>query len=394
MVSALLGSLPPEGRLRVECISLSAEPESRTRAAEHASGGIDWERLLQYAAGHFVVPPVHNALSECVNRVPASMRKRLRHAHACIAMQQRRGAQELVQVSAELASAGASSIALKGPALAMQAYGRIDARQCGDLDILIRAGDLPLIAAVLGKRGYRAEPNQERPPNIAFFDVFEEKFVSQRGRVDLHLDFLPSYFPFPDREAMRRDAVSITLEDSEVLTLARADQLIFSILHATKHGWGWGSLRSMCDIARLTATGLADWEQTEEEMAGFGCGRMCHLGAVLSHAFAGAAVPRPVLDRATSDKKVMRLAAQTACTLFPVPDLHRSGWFFQLNAIQGFGWRARYLLNRGLRPTIAEWESLPLPRAFYWVYYLTHPARLAVHHGVRLFSRRAQAADQ
>jgi len=105
-------------------------------------------------------------------------------------------------------------------------------------------------------------------------------------------------------------------------------------------------------------------------------------------------LPSPVLDPATSDKKVMRLAAGIARTLFPVPELLRSGWFFQLNAIEGIGWRARYLLNRGLRPTIAEWESLPLPKAFYWVYCVTQPTRLAVHHGVRLLSRRAQAADQ
>jgi len=149
----------------------------------------------------------------------------------------------------------------------------------------------------------------------------------------------------------------------------------------------------MCDTASLTEAGLVDWEQTEEEMARFGCRRVCRLEAVLAHVFARAAVPEAVLRRSTSDKAVMRLAAGIARNLFPVPELLRSGWFFQLRAIEGFGWRIRYLLTRGPRPTIAEWESLPLPRAFYWVYYLTHPARLVIHHVVRLFSRRAQAVE-
>jgi len=37
-------------------------------------------------------------------------------------------------------------------------------------------------------------------------------------------------------------------------------------------------------------------------------------------------------------QEVTRLAAGVARTLFPVPDLLRSGWFFQLGAIEGFGW--------------------------------------------------------
>jgi hypothetical protein len=393
LVSSILDSLPPEGRLIADCISLSSGRETRARVIAEAARDIDWERVFEYAVGHFVVPQVHSAVAECAGLVPPKTSKSLRHAHACNAMLQRNLARELARVSAGLASVGVSSIALKGPALAMQAYGELEARQCGDLDILVRASDLPLITTILEEHGYRADTHQ-RPADIRFFDLLEDKFVSKRCEIDLHLDFLPNYFPFPDREATWRDAVNVRLEDGEVKTIAPADQLLFSILHATKHGWGWGSLRSMCDIAELTATGLVDWEHTEERMARFGCRRICHLGAVLSHAFVGAGVPRPVLDRATSDKKVMRLAAGIARTLFPVPDLLRSGWLFQLSAIEGFGWRARYLRNRGLRPTIDEWESLPLPRALYWVYYLTRPARLLIHHGARFVPRRAQAASE
>jgi len=85
-------------------------------------------------------------------------------------------------------------------------------------------------------------------------------------------------------------------------------------------------------------TGLVDWAQIEEEMAQFGWRRVCSMAAVFFHAFSGAALPGPMPDRATSGKKVTRLAAGVARTLFPVPDLLRSGWFFQLGAIEGFGW--------------------------------------------------------
>lgn len=392
-VSSILDALPPEGRVIVECISLSSGREARSRAIAQAASHIDWERLLKYSVGHFVIPQVHSGLEQCTGLVPANTNKRLRHAHVCNAMQQRNLVQELVQVSADLASAGATSIALKGPALAMQAYGRIEARQCGDLDILVRVSDLPLVTTILEERGYHAETHQ-RPPDIGFFDVLEDTFVSKRCGIDLHLDFLPSYFPFPDREAMWRDAVNVSLEGGEVKTLAHSDQLLFSILHATKHGWGWGSLRSMCDIAGLTAAGLVDWEQTEDEMARFGCKRMCRLAAVLAHTFAGAAVPDSVLERSTSDAKVMQLAAGIARNLFPVPQLLRSVWSFQLSTIEGLGRRIRYLLTRGLRPTIDDWEALPLPKALYWAYYLARPVRLMIWHGPRIFPQGPQITRQ
>jgi Uncharacterised nucleotidyltransferase len=192
---------------------------------------------------------------------------------------------------------------------------------------------------------------------------------------------------------MWRNAVTVNLEGGDVTTLAPRDQLIFSILHATKHGWGSGSLRSMCDIAGLTATGRVDWEQIEDEMARIGCARMCRLGAVLAHFLAGADVSEAVLERSTSDTRVMQLVAGIARNLFPAPSL-RCDWFVPLSAIEGWGRRVRYLLIRGLRPTIDDWEALPLPKALHWIYYLVRPVRLMIQRGVRLLPSRPQIASQ
>jgi hypothetical protein len=80
IASSILDALPPEGRLIVECISLSADRESRRRAIEQAARGVDWERLFDYTAGHSVIPAVHNALAEYADLVPSSTAKRLRFA--------------------------------------------------------------------------------------------------------------------------------------------------------------------------------------------------------------------------------------------------------------------------------------------------------------------------
>jgi hypothetical protein len=122
-----------------------------------------------------------------------------------------------------------------------------------------------------------------------------------------------------------------------------------------------------------------------------GCGRMLRLGAVLSHAFAGAQVPEPVLERATADRRTMDLAAGIARRLFPPPSLLPSiysDWVVPAQTIEGAVRRVRYVLTRGLRPTVEDMEAFPLPKGMRWAYCLTRPFRLAILHGPRLLSQR------
>src|ERR1700691_3004778 len=107
--SSLLDSVPPEGRLMVECISPSLTHAARARAIEQVVRGVDWERLIDYATGHFVIPPVYTILAEHADLIPPGTIKNLRLAYGFNATKQKSLAHELLQVSTELASVGASS---------------------------------------------------------------------------------------------------------------------------------------------------------------------------------------------------------------------------------------------------------------------------------------------
>jgi hypothetical protein len=399
IAQSLRAELPLEGQLIAACISTPSTSESRARAIALAARDLDWERVASEAAGHHVIPPVHRFLAaECADRVPADIAARLRAGYVANALAHLRLARDLLAVHDALCSVGLGMLALKGPALAIQAYGDLAARQSGDLDILIRPGDLPRIGRILAERGYRSRRHQSSAPDFGFFRCFEDQFEKQGGvMIDLHLALVPIYFPFrPNHETVWRNAVAVELAGHRMQTLAPDDHLIFSIAHATKHGWAWASLRAMCDIAALTATGLVDWERGEWEMERLRCSRMLRLGALLAYAFAGAQVPAGVLARAVSDPHAMRLAREIASRFFPAPGLVPSvysDWVVPVSAIEGWGKRARYLIDRGLRPTIEDWEALPLPRALYWMYYLTRPARLLLLHGPRFVQRGMEPAN-
>jgi len=398
IAESLRAELPLEGQLIAACISTPATSESRARAIALAARGLDWERVASEAVGHLVIPPVRRFLAqECADHVPADIAARLRAGYAGNAVMHLRVARELVAVHDALRSVGLDIIALKGPALAIQAYGDLGARQSGDLDILVRQDDLPQVGRILAERGYRPRRYESGAPDFGFFRSFEDQFEKQGGLlIDLHLTLVPIYFPFrPKHEAVWRSAVAVEIEGRRIQTLAPDDHLLFSIAHATKHGWGWASLRAMCDIAALTATRLVDWERDEWEMEQLRCSRMLRLGALLAYVFAGAHIPASVLGRAVSDPHAMRLTREITSRLFPAPGLVPpiySDWAVPLSAIEGWGKRARYLIDRGLRPTIEDWEALPLPRALYWMYYLTRPARLLFLHGPRLAQRGMEPA--
>lgn len=400
IAQSLRAELPLEGQFIAACISTPATDESRARGVALAARELNWERVESEAAGHFVITPVHRFLAgECADRVPASIAAGLRARYAVSAIAQLRAARELLSVREALSSVGLEMLALKGPALAVQAYGDLGARQSGDLDILVRQDDLPRIARILAERGYRPRRYESGAPDFGFFCSFEDQFEKQDSPlIDLHLALLPRYFPFsPNHEAVWRRAVAVEIDGRPIQTLAPDDHLIFSIAHATKHGWGWAALRAMRDIAALTATELVDWERDEFELERLGCGRMLRLGALLANSLAGARVAASVLGRAVSDAGVVRLARQIALRLFPAPGLLPSvycDWIVPLSATEGWGKRARYLIDRGLSPTIEDWDALPLPRTLYWMYYLTRPARLLLLHGPRLFQRGMEPAHQ
>ena len=60
----------------------------------------------------------------------------------------------LAEIADCFASAGVPAMALKGPALAISAYGDLAMRVFADLDFMVRVEDLPRAAAALGRAGY------------------------------------------------------------------------------------------------------------------------------------------------------------------------------------------------------------------------------------------------
>ncbi|MFZ0659052.1 MAG: nucleotidyltransferase family protein [Candidatus Binataceae bacterium] len=385
-------TLSVEARLVLASIANPQSVDSRSRARALAAGKPDWDELRRIANWHGVMPLVYRFFADhAPDAMPARAMAAWRADYTANALRNLRLARELVRVVSAFQRQGIASIALKGPALAVATYRNLALRQFTDLDLLIHERDLPRAADLLSEAGYLPRRYERDRPGGGFFRGSEDEFASADGSdlIDVHWRLVPGYFPFaPDGDALWSRAIRVAIEGAEIATLAPADAMLFLVAHATKHGWP--VMRPICDIAALAAQERFDWDSVAAEAERLQCTRMLLLGATLAAELAGVAIPARILSAARADPRVIRLALRVESRMFAATGVRAglfSEWLVPLAAIEGVGRRVRYCADRGLRPTIDDWEFLRLPPPLYPLYWALRPIRLAIDHGPRLLMR-------
>jgi hypothetical protein len=397
-------AVPVEAQLILASIANPATEDSVAHAWAIAAGILDWNEIRRIANWHGVMPLVYRFFADHArDAIPAGAMAAWRADYTANALRNLRMARELVRITNALNDRGIRTLALKGPALAVVTWDNLALRQFTDLDLLIHECDLPRAADFLAESGYFPRRYERDRPGGGFFQGSEDEFASADGRdlIDLHWQLVPGYFPFaPDSEALWSRAIRVAIEGAEITTLAPADSILFLIAHATKHGFP--VMRPICDIAAIAARAEFDWNAVAAAAERLRCTRMLRLGAILASDLAGAAIPAPIVSAARADSHVTRLARRIEARMFLATDA-RPGlfneWIVPLAAIEGGARRVRYCADRGLRPTIDDWEFLRLPRLLYPLYWAIRPLRLIVRHGPRLLPRphppkSVQAADK
>src|ERR1700688_812677 len=208
-----------------------------------------------------VMPLVYRYLTAELDReLPADAAGSLRVAFYGNSVRNLHLARDVVRLTALLERGGVEPLALKGPALAVSAYGALALRQFTDLDLLVRKSEVARAAAILRDEGYAPRPGYalddlDRPGTF-------EIALTRTGaltEIDLHWRLIPPYFPLSlDGEDLWRRAVRVDIEGAAVRTLAPADHLLYLCAHGAKHGWQ--ALGGICDLAELMRVSAIDWD--------------------------------------------------------------------------------------------------------------------------------------
>ena len=251
--------LPAEFRLTVACCVWPPSTMQQEHIQKCLHDGIDWQRFLRVIQRHRVTGLVYANLKTCSCPVPvqtmqvlgASARKQVieglvRSAEAC-------------RIVGRLESSGIPVAVLKGPPLAMLAYGDIGLRHSKDNDLLVEPERVIDAARQIEAAGYvRVKPHPAWTPDDidAWRDVsknFEYVLPASGAQLELHWRLTDN--PYLTLEQLRRDTLQrVALTPQAALpTLAADDLLLYLCVHGAGHTWF--RLKWLADVAALLRQG-------------------------------------------------------------------------------------------------------------------------------------------
>ena len=385
---AAIPALAPPGReeeLLLCCARRRPDAARRARLDAILAEPCDWTRVVQLALHHKLTPLLYRALARRPE-VPAEVRGALRRHQREHAAHARGLLRELQELLADLARAGIPALPFKGPALAELAYGSLAARLSGDLDLLVRPGDVGAVAAALEARGYVEQTlwRTGRPLDAAedaWYRHVQAEYVFLRPRDTLVVEPHWTLAPHPlavafDLDGIWRRARPFPLAGGEALGLALEDLVIALCVHGSKHEWT--ELRWICDIAELVdGRPELDWAAAFARAREQGCARMLGLGLALAARVLGAEVPEPLGAALAADAAIPALAAHVESHLFDVdydaPSVFRVSRF-RLRMRERLRDRLACLARTLTTPQIAHVRLFRLPPALAPLYAVLTPA--------------------
>jgi Uncharacterised nucleotidyltransferase len=347
---------------------------------------IKWERLLSLAEQHCVIPAVFNLLQDRPE-VPASIQ-------SAVKARFQRNVRNALRLSATLSgilqkfeSSGIEVLPHKGPVLAKLLFGDVTMRQFGDLDLLIRGGDIPRARAALQELGY--EPNlllSARQERAYLRSGYEYVFGCDAAKylIELQWQILPRFYSVGfDMDALFARSVETEFEGQRARMLRKEDLMLVTCVHAAKHEWSrLGMLRDIAALARFDL----DWTQVEHEVRRLGIVRIVLISLLLARDLLGYQLPD--IFGVGHDIGICEQLAngfQRRLRNGDQPDTDSLDYFrTMLRLRERWQDRARFAVRLAITPSVREWHSLSIPDRLFPMYRVVRGIRL-----LRRFCTRA-----
>ena len=345
----------------------------------------DWARLLALADEHGVI----GRLAECVRElpgdsVPAEIRQTLADRRRAQIFLSLRMTAELFRILERFTSEGIGALVVKGPVLAVQAYGDPAMRSYGDLDLLVRQRDIRRATELMVAAGYepavslRAIDAGRIPGQYLFSNPASNLLV------ELHNDCTLRYFPrrLPLEDFFARQ-IRVPLDGRDAPALSVEDELALICIHGSKHLWE--RLMWIADVAALVSRQTnINWDRAANSAREIRAERMLHTGLLLAVDLLKTELPDKVLAMVRSDRQAAQLAGRIARWL-TAADSKSPGLFeraaFRLRMRSGLFAAPAYLLRLSLSPTEADWKDGAEENGHWFLAALRRPFRLARKYG-------------
>ncbi len=211
----------------------------------------DWDAVLTDGAQHRVMPLVASALRAAAS-APESVAERaatIARRDAILAMAQ---TAELFRIGDAFTALGIDWITMKGPALAMLAYGDVGAKVSHDIDLLIDPAARVAAFAALRDLGYVSLDGQDRAPPGSLDHVLKDsgwRHPDRKVTVELHTRLFINRALVPGL-GLGSPRETVAFGAGRTLpTLARSETLVYLAVHGASTNWH--RLKWIADFAAL-----------------------------------------------------------------------------------------------------------------------------------------------
>jgi hypothetical protein len=385
---------PDEAELLVACARLVVDGGGKARirslAARHA---IDWDRLINDAREHCVLPLLYRNLNRiCGDLVPQRHLQNLRNQYRSGAVHNLALAAELARILAIFEGSGVAAVPFKGPVLAYSVYGDLSLRLFADLDILIHAGDISCATRLLNELGYQHEYKLTRSQELAYIQ-HEHAFHFVHGItgiiIELHWRLSHRDLSYSIDEAGLWDRTQpADLMGRPIRTLSPEDLFLYLCMHGAKHAWE--RLEWICCISEfINRSSHLDWEQIAARSKRLGGRRIVAMSLLLAARLFDNQRAAAMLERIPADKVALVLFAKVRTLLFCKKLDHQrreiQRHVFYLQTRERLIDRVRGIVFSCVRtphPVSMDWQHYHVPASLSFLYYVLRPVRIAREHGV------------
>jgi hypothetical protein len=373
-------SFSPEFRLVAACAMWPPSAQRTETIQATASGPLDWARVLRVATRHQVINLIHEGLTQAQPDVPPQIADEIRAQAAALVGEALAMAREAMRLQRLFDDADLPLLFVKGPALAVLAFGSLSLRSGQDIDILVPYEALPAATAVVLRSGYR---RVDPPPNISDAQLRlvmplrkDLGFVHQSTglRIELHWRLFLNPHAMAESSLILASRVVALSGAAGVRTLGEDDLFAYLCMHGALH-W-WNRLKWLADVNALIAStpqnGVERFLRAAETR---GAGRAAAQALLLCRRVFQ--TPLPASLAATLDKSVtMRWLEATALSAMTMGQGEHDPHEMRFGTTRGS--LSTFLLSRSWRYQLAELGlhltnptdvlTIPLPQPLQFLY--------------------------
>ena len=352
-----------------------AQAESRNRPPS-----LDWEEVWRFCSFHGVRPALSKALDDLGQtvRLPARMRNQLADFKRSHTFSVLRKTGEIVALSKAFEAAEITIVIFKGAVLGAQVFGGAQYREFNDIDLLVPPEERDRATDVLEALRFRPIITDRRMRG-AFFDYMGQhmfRSLETGSVVDLHWSFVGDV-PFPVTGAkVLRDRTMLELGGTHVPAPCLQDLALILAGHGQKEGWasfGWA-----LDFAKFAATAPGfDWSEAASRARTQGCLRSLLTATLITQRLFGEAIDDEMVAMASQRRIIVEdteriIVGYAALAQRKFEDDLWGSFRLCETPTQ----RAKVWIQLLVRPTIGDYEAMPLTPSLWWAYRLTRPFRL------------------